>query len=163
MGGSWAAWLTRGGHRRRFAGLQLPLDPVVVFDGGGWLLLCPAGTFSGVGGWLADGGLEICREAWRLLLRVLVECRLKIWPPPVRRCGAGPRSGADGAWGSSPADGPSSALDPARRSWWLLRPVNAFGLGVLPSPWSVVPAAGSCGVFDGGGLACLVPSWLKMV
>ena len=163
VGGSWAAWLSWGGHRRRFAGLQLPLDPVVVFDGGGWLLFCSAGTFSGVGGWLADGGLEICREAWRLLLRVLRMCWLKIRPSPVRWGGTGPGSGEDGAWGWSPVDGSSSALNPARWSWWLLRPVNALVLGVLPSPWSGVATAGSRGVFVGGAPAWFVPCWWLLV
>ena len=66
-----------------------------------------------------------------------------------------------GGWslGGSPVDSPSSAKNPARRSWWLLRPVNAMVLGVLPSPWSGVPTAGSCGVFDVGGPACLLPLW----
>ena len=45
----------------------------------------------------------------------------------------------------------------------MLRLVNAFGLEVLPFPWCVVSAAGSCVVIDGGGLACSVSSRLKMV
>jgi hypothetical protein len=46
-------------RRRRFAGPQLPLFPGAVLDGIGWLLPCPAGALSGVGGWFVLGVQEV--------------------------------------------------------------------------------------------------------
>ena len=143
--------------------MRLPLFGVV-FDGAARLLVShlSAVALSGGGGRLVASVQEAGRGVSRRGLCGFVACRWKIWPPPVRWCGAGPRSGAVRAWGVPPAVASSSSSDPAPRSWWLLRLFNASGLGVLLLPRWVFQAAGSFGVSDGGGLARPVTSRLKM-
>ena len=96
----------------------------------------------------------------RLLLWGVAACSLKIWPPQLRWSGAGPGSGAAGARGASPADGPSSSLHPVRPIWCLLRLIKAFEHGVLPFPGGVILAVVPFVVPDGGGLARQVISRL---
>ena len=114
---------------------------------------------------LRGGLLEVERwSGWmrRMLLWGVAACGLKIWPPQLRWSGAGPGSGAAGARGASPADGPSSSLHPVRRIWCILRLFKAFEHGVLPFPGGVILAVVPFVVPDGGGLARQVISWLKM-
>ena len=159
----WRWW----GRRRCFC-CRFASSPAAVLGGVPWRRAC----FSGGCGSLDPRRASIFRQFQRRGLRAgggsegggagWLRCGFAaswrwIWPPPVRWGGAGPRSGAEGAWGVSPADGRSPLSDPARRSWWSMRLFNAFGLGALPLQGAGLRVAAFFVVSGGGDRACWVP------
>ena len=150
--------------RRRSASVVSVACTEVVLKGGGFRHLWPAvvarggvdldwcfgvlalASFFRVASLAGCGGegrrlLEVERRSggmWRRLLSGCVVRRWRTWPSQLRWSGVGPRPGAAGARGASPADGLSPSQDPtrrsARRSWCLLRLINAFVQGVPPFP-----------------------------
>ena len=72
-----------------------------------------------------------------------------------------PGSRAEVAWGVPPADGRHSSSDPARRSWWLMRLINAFGQGAPLLHGCELWAVAFSLVSGDGGRPCWSSSWLK--
>ena len=72
-----------------------------------------------------------------------------------------PRSRAEDAWGVPPADGRHPSSDPARRSWWLLRLINAFGQGAPLLHGCELWAVAFSLVSGDGGRPCWSSSRLK--